>query len=247
MSNSFSMPDCEMTAGLSHMAAMPRYTSWVMSFFLPFLHGKIIEIGAGIGTYIPYYQAVASSVFVLEPDPLFASRIRKSYPDVVVIESPIEKLDAKGAGLFDAVICINSLEHFADDRGVIRRLSSMLAVGGRLCIYVPARPELFSEWDRSVGHYRRYTKSSLGAIIANSNLTIRYMCYTDLLGGLGWYVSGRLGVTPAKQDASFSKSMSFFDNYCVPVQRLVERMVPMIWGKTLVCVAEQVDDGLRSY
>jgi len=240
MSNLFSKPDYDMTAGLSHMAAMPHYTNWVMSFFLPSLHGKIIEIGAGIGTYIPHYLSVASSVSVLEPNTMFASEIRKTYPDVAVIEVPIEELAVNDVGLFDAVICINSLEHFADDSDVVRRLSSLLVVGGRLCIYVPARPELFSEWDRSVGHYRRYTKASLRAIIADANLTIRCLRYTDLLGGLGWYISGCLNVTPAKKEISISTFMKLFDGICVPLQRLVERRIPMFWGKTLVCIAERV-------
>lgn len=222
------------------MASMPHYTSWVMSFFLPYLHGKIIEVGAGIGTYIPHYQAVSSSIYVLEPDPLFAGEIRRTYPDVTVIDVPIEEMSVPAVGPFDVVICINSLEHFADDRAAVRQLSSMLAVGGKMCIYVPARPELFSKWDRSVGHYRRYTKSSLRAIIEDTNMTIRSLHYTDPLGGVAWYISGCIGVTPAVQDSSVSAFMRFFDIYCVPLQRLVERIIPMFWGKTLVCIAERI-------
>jgi len=231
--------DVHMASGLSHMAAMPNYMRWIIQCFAPHLKGDIIEVGAGIGSYIPYYQPYARQVAAVEPNAAFSHYLREHYPQVEVIESTIEQLPAQYRGTFDTVLCINALEHFEQDAAAVFAMAGLLRPGGHLCIYVPARPELFSTWDASVGHFRRYSESMLRDVVKGAELEVQEMRYSDPMGGLAWYCSGKLGASPSEHDSSIGFSMRVFDKLCVPIQKSVERFWKPPWGKSLVCVAQQ--------
>ena len=62
---------------------------------------------------------------------------------------------------FDSILYINVLEHIEDDRAELLSAYRALPVGGFLLLFVPALPQLYSKFDRSVGHFRRYYKKEL--------------------------------------------------------------------------------------
>lgn len=63
-------------------------------------------------------------------------------------------------GQFDAVVCLEVLEHLADERQAIGELRRVLKVGGELVLSVPHRG-LLTEWD-SLNVYQRLTGRRLG-------------------------------------------------------------------------------------
>jgi len=226
-----------MISGLSHMAEMPNYMAWIIASFSRHIRGNIVEVGAGIGSYIPLYQRYADHISVVEPTPDFVLHLEKAYPDVDVIKSTVESLPDRFQGTFDTVICINALEHFKHDAEAIANMAALLSSGGKLCVYVPARPELFGDWDRSVGHYRRYDAKALEKRMQQAGLQVLDMRYSDPLGGAAWYLSGKLGATPSENESSLSWSMRIFDKFCVPIQKTVEQLLTPPWGKSLICIA----------
>jgi 2-polyprenyl-3-methyl-5-hydroxy-6-metoxy-1,4-benzoquinol methylase len=50
---------------------------------------------------------------------------------------------AAGEELFDAVSCLNSLEHIKDDLSALANMRKMLSPGGLLAIAVPLSPDIF--------------------------------------------------------------------------------------------------------
>lgn len=62
---------------------------------------------------------------------------------------------------YDAILCLDVLEHIEDDIAAVRRLSEILAPGGILLISAPALPSLYGYHDQQLGHYRRYSKTQL--------------------------------------------------------------------------------------
>lgn len=68
--------------------------------------------------------------------------------------------------LFNLILIMDVLEHTKDDAAVLRDVAKHLAPGGYVFITVPAHRWLFSAHDRFLGHYRRYTKTSLAQTIA---------------------------------------------------------------------------------
>jgi SAM-dependent methyltransferase len=62
-------------------------------------------------------------------------------------------------------IASDVLEHLEDDAWLVEALHLRSAPGAFLAVTVPAHPVLFSDWDRDHGHYRRYTRESLGRLV----------------------------------------------------------------------------------
>jgi hypothetical protein len=59
------------------------------------------------------------------------------------------------------ITLLDVLEHQADDRAFLSDLVAKMDRGAVLVITVPALGALWSPWDVALGHFRRYTKSSL--------------------------------------------------------------------------------------
>jgi hypothetical protein len=69
------------------------------------------------------------------------------------------------------------LEHMADEIGTLRQAHSLLRPAGRLFITVPAYEFLFSADDDAAGHFRRYTRKTLGAALSLSGYRVVYSTY----------------------------------------------------------------------
>jgi trans-aconitate methyltransferase len=70
------------------------------------------------------------------------------------------------------VSCMDVLEHIKDDLGFLKRVTEQLAWGGACVISVPAFPSLYSEWDKQLGHHRRYTPRTLAAVVKQAGLSL---------------------------------------------------------------------------
>lgn len=67
-------------------------------------------------------------------------------------------------GTFDVLLLLDVIEHVADSVGFLRDLrEGNTGPGSVALVTVPAYPRLFSEHDRALGHFRRYTARSLRA------------------------------------------------------------------------------------
>lgn len=91
------------------------------------------------------------------------------------------------AGAFDFVSALDVLEHCADDAAETKRLCRLLAPGGTLFVTVPAFPALWSDWDRRLGHVRRYRRESLAAPLESAGLRVeRVTCFFSYLLPMAW-------------------------------------------------------------
>ncbi|HUK14242.1 MAG TPA: class I SAM-dependent methyltransferase, partial [Thermoanaerobaculaceae bacterium] len=136
-------------------------------------------------------------------------------------------------GRFDVVICLNVLEHIADDTAALGQIARWLRPGGKLLLQVPAHPALFGAVDRALGHFRRYTRRDLSALLRRSGFQLTLEpTYLFLLAIPGWWWCGRvrkLSVVP--------QSTALVANAVASVSRALERVVRLPLGLTLVTVA----------
>jgi len=110
------------------------------------LSGRVLEVGAGIGTNFPYYPDEVDHVVALEPEADLAAQARAA-ADVVPVSVAVTAMTAEGFGTglpvdprsdprsnppFDAVVCSLVLCSVPDPRGVLRHLYSLLRPGGEL-------------------------------------------------------------------------------------------------------------------
>jgi len=66
---------------------------------------------------------------------------------------------------FDALICLDVLEHIQEDGKVISEIQRVLKSGGKFLISVPEDQSLWSDHDVAVSHFRRYGKSEINSLI----------------------------------------------------------------------------------
>ncbi len=98
------------------------------------LSGRVLEVGAGVGTNFAFYPGSVEQVVAVEPEPRLAALARAAAGNVqipiVVIGETVE--DFSDAEPFDAVVCSLVLCSVSDPGMVLQRLSSLLRPGGQL-------------------------------------------------------------------------------------------------------------------
>src|SRR5262245_26931236 len=138
--------------------------------------GKVLDFGAGIGTFDDVLRKEGYAVECLEVDDGMAEMLEsKGY----VVWQALEEIPP---GSVSHVFSFNVLEHIEDDAGAIRGLLPALAPRGRVVVYVPAFQVLFSSMDRKVGHFRRYRKASMTQLFESNGYRVQSARYADCVG-----------------------------------------------------------------
>jgi 2-polyprenyl-3-methyl-5-hydroxy-6-metoxy-1,4-benzoquinol methylase len=223
---------------LERLGTAKHFFDWVLDEFDPYLHGRLLEVGAGIGTItrklVDRYPEL--SIVALEPaENVFADL--ESYaaltPRVTARRQTLAEYGPDQAG-FDAVLYLNVLEHIADDAQELRLAARMLRPGGALLVFGPALEWLYSELDYRAGHYRRYSLRRLRALASAAGFKAVSARYFDVLGVLPYLVVYRL----SRHDDIAGSTLWGYDRAVVPLSRLLQRAVPRPpLGKNVLLVA----------
>lgn len=222
---------------LEDLGHVPNYNDWIVEQFAPLLHGRTAEIGAGLGTISERLRPCVDNLELVEPSPDLAQRLAQKFDGdsgCTVIAQPVESwLETIGSDVLDCVVMVNVLEHIENDHAAVQGFYEALKPGGRLLIFVPALPFLYSKLDKVFGHFRRYTRKSLGTCIGQAGFQIEKLRYFDISGVLPWWVLNTvLGKT------SFNQPMlTVYDRVVVPPTRFVESILAPPLGKNLVLIA----------
>ena len=123
------------------------------------LEGDIVEIGAGTGRSLPYYER-ARRVVAVEPDPSMAKRIAIRLPEARV---PVDVVSASAEELpfpdesFDAAVATFVLCTIADPARALAEIGRVLRPGGRLALleHVRGSGRLAAWQDRLTPIHRR--------------------------------------------------------------------------------------------
>ena len=222
------------------MAKAVRYRRWQFQMIAPYLKGKVLEIGGGIGNFTPELARVAESVVSIEPNAYCHTQLlekTKLLPNVTVHNITAEVLDKRMAVDYqaDTAVCMNVLEHIKDDESAVKVFSRRLRIGGVLVLLIPAGPWLFGEIDRRLGHYRRYSKDSARELMQKNGLATVKLRYFNFIGLWGWWWNARVSKSHTQNDAQ----IRIFDNYIVPWQSRLEAILPPPIGQSLLVVARK--------
>jgi len=82
---------------------------------------------------------------------------------------------------------------------------------------------LYGEFDRRIGHYRRYTKTEIEEKCQKAGLKIVKSKYFDFAGIFPWYVKYKL----LKSDTLESGAVTLYDKVAVPVIQKFEKILPI--------------------
>lgn len=97
---------------------------------------------------------------------------------------------------FDVVLSLDVLEHIEDDKRALLQWRDLLTPDGHLIISVPARERLWDYSDEAVGHFRRYEKEGLVALLEGCGFEVTVLwCYGFPLSNLVAWVANRMART----------------------------------------------------
>jgi len=237
MSNGISPRDTSGVRTLEIVSEAPRYNAWMYDTIAPWLGMRILEVGAGIGNMSEQLLRGNPEHLVLtDIDPWYQDQVRTRFRSRREIR--VESLalpDASARERFaqdriDTVVALNVVEHIEHDVEAVRSMAEMLTPGGRVVILVPALQAIYGEMDRELGHFRRYSKRSLGRVLTAAGLQVEQLMWFSRFSILGWWFNGRV----RRQRFIPVRQLKLLDAL-VPVLRL-ERFVPLPFGLSLIGV-----------
>jgi FkbM family methyltransferase len=199
MSPSADSASADSDYSLDALSRARNYNRWIYSRARPYLGPRLLDAGAGIGTFSALALEDGREVVAVEPDPALAEMLRSRLgAQARVHELSLEDLPGPVApASVDAAICFNVIEHIEDDASAVRGIREVLVPGGRLVLLVPAHQRLFGTMDQSYGHHRRYTRRTLTRLLERLEMDLVELRYVNPVGTIGWFIAGRLLHRPA--------------------------------------------------
>jgi len=144
---------------------------------------ELVDVGAGPGFLGDFLADRRPEIAYRFVEPI--AGLERQLSDRFGADANRRDADLSGASV---VTLLDVLEHQQDDRAFLSELAEKMDPGATLLLTVPAMPSLWSNWDVSLGHYRRYTKASLAAAAEHTRFEIRERAYLfPELIPLGWW------------------------------------------------------------
>ncbi len=213
-----------------------RWKRYFADEMRPYLGSRVLEVGAGIGgTTRVLCRGSEARWLCVEPDAALAEQVRVLVSHGTLprcCEARVGTLaELRDEGAFDTVLYVDTLEHIADDRAELRRAAGLLEGGGHLLVLAPAHQWLFSAFDRSIGHHRRYTRRSLAAIGPGS-LELVKLIYLDSVGLLASLANRVL----LRRPMPTPRQIAVWDRVMVPASRAIDPVLGRAVGKSVLAV-----------
>lgn len=198
----------------------------------------ICDFGAGTGFLARIFKdSFGVTPICVELDSNLSQKLKEEF---ICVER-LEQLEVT----FDAIYTSNVLEHIEDDYAALVALRDKLVVGGRLGIYVPAHQFLYSDLDRQVGHFRRYSKPELLSKVLLAGFEVNYIRYDDFLG---FFASSLLKLVGySRRGLGSSGSLWVYDNAIYPISAVLDKVgFNRLLGKNIILVCSVPSIGLET-
>jgi SAM-dependent methyltransferase len=189
---------------------------------------SVIDFGAGIGTIASRLDDGRRQLRCVEPDDSARSALVRAGLTAVA------SLDELPLGWADGAVVVNVLEHVVDDAAVLRKLGEHLVLGGRLFVWVPAGDWLYSKFDASVGHVRRYSAGNLRRTLESAGFDVIDVRYADPLG----VIAAALYKWGRQSGSLNSNAVRLYDRLVFPFSRSLQPITGKLLGKNLLAVAQ---------
>lgn len=146
----------------------------------------LLDVGAGSGAATIFFSKRGMDIHgidVSEPMLTLAKRTLAAHGlDPALVSS--QPLESFPEGQFSTVLCCDVIEHVEDDLALLRAIRRVLRPNGRLLLTVPAIAWLYGPKDRAIGHFRRYERRTLRAVLTAAGFKVTRMRSWNLVGVL---------------------------------------------------------------
>jgi glycosyltransferase involved in cell wall biosynthesis len=219
---------------LDALEQAPRFNQWMYDTIQPCLGSRVAELGSGRGNLTKFLMP-QREVLVTDYSEEYLEDLRRRWEHrrhlTFAKLDLTQPADYKNVAQFqpDTVVCLNVLEHIEDDRAVLCQLNVVVPAGCRLVFLVPFNPKLFSEFDRQIGHFRRYQKRELEDKMQAAGFAVERQFFFNKVGVFAWWVGNVLF-----RQRTLTRGQLKLYNALTPLFRVIDRVLPTTGYSTVV-------------
>ncbi len=208
---------------------------YVHTLIKKYLINNTLEIGAGLGSFTKNYYKNFSNIVLTDLDDENIRVLKKKFSmeeNITISKERINDINGK----FNTIIYFNVLEHIPNDSGEINSALNKLNVGGHLIILVPAHQNLFSKFDKAIGHCRRYSINFF-KLTQFENTKIQKLLFLDLFGYILYFFNKLF----FKEEVYPSKFKIFlWDKIFTPITIILDYITRYKFGKNILCIYKKI-------
>ena len=223
-------------------------SSWELEFFdaaknwrkyqfkniLKYINSSVLEIGPGTGHNVQYYKNRASQITLLETNKNLANSLKSKFDEdkkIIVLNTDIHIQEKT----FDTIMYMDVLEHIEDDKKEVNKALKHLNSGGNLIFFVPAYQFLYSDFDKSIGHIKRYNKQFFLSFKENENISIVELKYFD---SIGFFFAVLNKLFNKNKKESIGLGVKIWDKLMF-LSRIMDLIFLNKFGKSLFCIMKK--------
>jgi len=223
-------------------------SSWELEFFdaaknwrryqfeniLKYINSSVLDVGPGTGNNIQYYKDKASQITLLEINKNLANSLKLKFDDdkkIIVLNTDIHSQEKK----FDTILYMDVLEHIEDDKKEINKALKQLNSGGNLIFFVPAYQFLYSDFDKAIGHIKRYNKKFFLSFKKDENITIIELKYID---SIGFFIAVLNKLFNKDNKESIGWGVKIWDKL-IFLSKIMDLISLNKFGKSLFCIMKK--------
>tara|TARA_E500000178_G_scaffold320384_1_gene343471 strand:+ start:2063 stop:2743 length:681 start_codon:yes stop_codon:yes gene_type:complete len=198
-----------------------------------YIKNDLLEVGAGIGSFTENYKNYFSKITLTELDINNIKKLKKRFKNskIKIDSKYTEKINRK----FNSILYMNVLEHIKNDKKEINICLNRLNKNGYLIILVPAHNELFTKFDKEIGHFRRY-KITFFKKLKLKNSSIVKLQYLDCLGYFLYFLNKIF----YKNEIYPSEAKIFiWDKFFTPLTFFLDKILNYKFGKNVLCIIKK--------
>ena len=215
---------------------------WLMRVGPPKLEETLLDCGAGTGRFAKEMETHCR-VLVLDDHEESLRMLREHFAVDQVIALTNGDVPLPDASV-DYITALDVLEHVEHDAAAVQGFHRLLKSDGLALVTVPAGMALWSDWDVSLHHFRRYSRQNLRAIFPDEQWEILYLNYTNILAYPVAWLLRRLRKNQPPSDANTRMEDSITASWLnTMLQRIFVGMafwrLPFPFGLSLILVARR--------
>lgn len=195
---------------------------------------NLLDVGSGNGGLINYYRNETKNITIFEPSKKLNKKIRIKFKNKkikILLKKPRFKKK------YDVILYMDVIEHIKNYDREIKSILKNLKHNGYLIVNVPAFNFLYTDFDKSVGHTKRFIKKDLEDLSKKHDLKLKLIEYYDIIGFFLIFISKFIFQSHLKSK-NVSRNIKIW-NALIPFSNFLDKVFLNSLGKSLICVLQK--------
>ncbi len=206
------------------------HIQYCLYFIKKFVSGKVLEVGAGCGSFTKNYFNKNYQLTLTEVDKKNFDDLKEKFKNFENIKVENSQIDAI-SGKFNSILYLHVLEHIQDDYKELDNAIKKLENNGYLIIMAPAHQKIYGNLDKAVGHFRRYEKDFFKENLMG--LKREKLLFLDTIGYWLYFLNKLF----FKEEIFPSKFKIFiWDKLCTPISIVCDFVTNYRYGKCILAI-----------